>query len=462
MKQKATLWAIMLIVLITPQNVMASTFSAISQNGQTLYYNIVNGGVSVTYQGNSTTRWDNESLKPSGIVVIPDSVVYNNNTYAVISIDDYAFTSCSTMTSIIIGNNVSSIGTAAFAYCVGLTSVTMNNAITYIGSQVFLHCTSLTSISIGGGINAIGDYAFAECYNLSEIYSNATIAPTLAMNSFAQVPSIIPIYIPCGSQLSYFSRWPYFSNFIEATGYSFSAISDNNTMGSIIVLTAPTCQSPTAVFNASANHGYVFDHWSDGNTDNPRALILTSDTSIVGYFTIQPNDTVFYHDTTYINVHDTTVVHDTTYLPVYVHDTTTLHDTLYVAVHDTIIAYVNVPVHDTVFAYIEVPVHDTVYLPQYIYDTIWLHDTITIHDTIYISGEGIDGVDALNAKVYSCNGQIVVDGASGNTVTLYDASGRVLAIKQDNYSSLRFDTPVSGTYMIKIGNYLARKVVVIR
>ena len=141
-------------------------------------------------------------------------------------------------------------------------------------------------------------------------------------------------------------------------------------------------------------------------------------------------------------------MHDTSYVSV----ETLVHDTTYITVHDTVIAYINVPVHDTVFAYIEVPVHDT----------IWLHDTITIHDTIYISGEGIDGAEVLNAKVYSSNGQIVVDGASGNTVTLYDASGRVLAIKQDNYTSLRFDAPVSGTYMIKIGAYPARRVVVIR
>lgn len=141
-------------------------------------------------------------------------------------------------------------------------------------------------------------------------------------------------------------------------------------------------------------------------------------------------------------------MHDTSYVSV----ETLVHDTTYITVHDTVIAYVNVPVHDTVFAYIEVPVHDT----------IWLHDTITIHDTIYISGEGIDGVDDLNAKVYSNNGQIVVEGAKGSTVTLYDVNGRMLATRQDNNTPMRFDAPVNGTYMIKIGNYPARKVVVIR
>jgi hypothetical protein len=38
----------------------------------------------------------------------------------------------------------------------------------------------------------------------------------------------------------------------------------------------------------------------------------------------------------------------------------------------------------------------------------------------------------------------------------------VLATKQDDYAPLHFDVPASGTYMIKIGLYPARKVVVIR
>ena len=103
---------------------------------------------------------------------------------------------------------------------------------------------------------------------------------------------------------------------------------------------------------------------------------------------------------------------------------------------------------------------DTLWLTQT--DTLWLHDTIIIHDTIYITQEGIDGVDALNAKVYSSQGQIVVEGADGNTVWLYDINGRVLATKQDDYTPLRFDAPVSGTYIIKIGLFPARKVVAIR
>ena len=95
----------------------------------------------------------------------------------------------------------------------------------------------------------------------------------------------------------------------------------------------------------------------------------------------------------------------------------------------------------------------------WVYDSVYIFDTVYIHDTITV---GIGEVDTINAKVYQRDGQIVVEGADGNTVWLYDVNGRVLATRQDDYTSLHFDVPASGTYMIKIGNHPARKVVVLR
>ena len=203
------------------------------------------------------------------------------------------------------------------------------------------------------------------------------------------------------------------------------------------------------------------------------------------------------HDTTYIDiyVHDTTTVvdtvtlteyvpvHDTTFIDVYIHDTTTIVDTLilteYIAVYDT--TYINIhdttyitqtdtvintvydTITNTVFDTITNTIHDTTVV--YSIDTLWLHDTVFVHDTIYIHDTivvGMDDVDAINAKIYTSRGQIVVDGAENNTVWLYDVNGRVLATKQDEYSPLHFDVPATGTYLVKIGDHPARKVVVIR
>ncbi len=272
---------------------------------------------------------------------------------------------------------------------------------------------------------------------------------------------------------------------------------------------------------ATPYSGYQFTHWSDGSTYNPYTFAVLEDRVLTAFFVADGEpwqDTVVLYDTTYVLLHDTAYinvpVHDTTYIDV--HDTTIITDTVtlteYVPVHDT--TYINVPVYDTTYItqFVHdttvvtdtvtlteyVSVHDTTYITQtdtltvtqydtitntvydtidnYIYDTtivvdtlwlteydtVWLHDTTFIHDTVYITEEGIGDAETINAKVYSSRGQIVVEGADGNRVTLYDVTGRVLATKQDDYSPLHFDAPASGTYIIKIGAYPARRVVVIR
>ena len=59
----------------------------------------------------------------SGDVVIPDSFTYNDMTYRVTGINDYAFESCTGLTSVTIPSSVTSIGENAFYGCKGLTDV---------------------------------------------------------------------------------------------------------------------------------------------------------------------------------------------------------------------------------------------------------------------------------------------------------------------------------------------------
>ena len=94
-------------------------------------------------------------------------------------------------------------------------------------------------------------------------------------------------------------------------------------------------------------------------------------------------------------------------------------------------------------------------------DTVYitLTDTVYIYDTVYI---GVDDVEPETAKIYISGGQIVVEGAEGNAVALYDVNGRLLATRQNRYTPLHFDVPASGTYLVRIGDRPARRVVVIR
>lgn len=82
----------------------------------------------------------------SGMVIIPNLITFNEQTYSVVAIGDLAFCNCTKLTSISIPNSVTTIGNAAFANCNILTSITIPNSVTAIGNQIFEWCSNLKDI----------------------------------------------------------------------------------------------------------------------------------------------------------------------------------------------------------------------------------------------------------------------------------------------------------------------------
>ncbi len=73
----------------------------------------------------------------------------------------------SSIKTIIMGNEVTSIGSQAFRECSGLTDVlTIPDSVTSIGSCAFCDCRGLTSVEIGSGVASIGYWAFTDCSSL--------------------------------------------------------------------------------------------------------------------------------------------------------------------------------------------------------------------------------------------------------------------------------------------------------
>ena len=107
-------------------------------------------------------------------ITIPNSVT---------SIGDRAFYDCSGLTSVTIGNGVTSIGSDAFAYCSDLTSVTIPDSVTSIGRYAFRECSGLTSVTIGDGVTSIGSSAFYKCYKLVEVYNKSSLSITAGSTS---------------------------------------------------------------------------------------------------------------------------------------------------------------------------------------------------------------------------------------------------------------------------------------
>ena len=68
-----------------------------------------------------------------------------------------------------LGKNVTSIGSYAFAECDNLKRIQLGNHIKSIGEKAFFQCKKLKTFSIGESVNKIGDEAFSECTRLSKL-----------------------------------------------------------------------------------------------------------------------------------------------------------------------------------------------------------------------------------------------------------------------------------------------------
>ena len=79
------------------------------------------------------------------------------------------------ITSIIIPDSVTTMGTNVFWGCTNLTSVTLSKNITSIGLNTFRDCTSLTSLTIPEGVTTIAKNAFYSCTKLERLDIPASI-----------------------------------------------------------------------------------------------------------------------------------------------------------------------------------------------------------------------------------------------------------------------------------------------
>ena len=344
------------VVLGTFASQAFAAYSVTAPSGQTIYYsyNSISQTITLTYPGaHDYNPWLNIT-KPTGTLVIPDSITHNGTKYPVISIGNYAFMNCSGITSVAIPNSVTSIGQQAFYDCEGLTSVTIPNSVTSMGKYAFMYCIGLTSVTIGSGVTSISQQAFSNCWSLTSVtipnsvtsigtyafngctdLTTVTIAsgvtsisnyafqncsgldtvymmpptpPSLGASAFAGNASGRVFIIAGCAYDNYYnaSSWSSYCNSLlrPIININVNVSTANITRGTAAVVLGPDssvvrCDS-TVVIQATAYTGYHFDRWDNNSTNNPDTVTLTGDTTIIAIF---ERDT--YNLT--VNVNDTTL-----------------------------------------------------------------------------------------------------------------------------------------------------------
>ncbi len=104
----------------------------------------------------------------SGAVTLPVNPVIAGNTVSSYIVGDYAF-SRSGITSLTVGNSVTSIGNYAFYMCRSLATVDFGSTVSSIGDYAFSN-SALTSVSIPDSVAYIGERALSQCDALETVH----------------------------------------------------------------------------------------------------------------------------------------------------------------------------------------------------------------------------------------------------------------------------------------------------
>ena len=101
--------------------------------------------------------------------------------------------------------------------CSSLTSVTIGNSVTSIGNGAFSDCSSLTSVTIPNSVTSIGKWTFSDCTSLDTIICLGNIPADVEENTFGNNQSNMTLIVPCGKSVVYQASpvWKWFGNIFE-------------------------------------------------------------------------------------------------------------------------------------------------------------------------------------------------------------------------------------------------------
>lgn len=192
MKQKLHSLLLMVALLSWSMVVAASDF-----DDGILKYTITSpSNLEVRCDGFTNAHTNDES------VVIPETVNYNNRTYTVTMIGDgdstYSNGSCSfssKLKSILLPNSIVTINNYCFSKCYSLTEINIPNSVTAIGDVAFYGC-GLTSLVIPESIKKIGNGAFYGNSHLMEVFFLGSEKPEIRSNAFDYCHSALTLYVP--------------------------------------------------------------------------------------------------------------------------------------------------------------------------------------------------------------------------------------------------------------------------
>ena len=168
-------------------------------------YNIISGNtVETTYENESYKNGYNSYTQEE--IIIPNKVVYNNQSFNVIQIGEYSFRNCKALKKVTLPNTIRTIEKNAFAFCYELEDINIPEGCyklsggNYSGNGAFDGCDALRSITLPTSISIIGKYCFEGCDSLKHIVGLENTKLSTIENCAFGYCDLYEINLPVGLQ----------------------------------------------------------------------------------------------------------------------------------------------------------------------------------------------------------------------------------------------------------------------
>ena len=153
------------------------------------------------------------------------------------TIGNYAFYQFNSLSSVTVPSTLTSIGSHAFHNCGVLLSIAIPDGVATIGEEAFMFCSNLTSITIPNSVTTLGNHVFRFCNNISNIYvSWETEVPAWHNLTSKSPQSGITLHVPCSAIDLYNSAsgWKNYT-MVGDEVFTITVTTDDASMGSVAI-----------------------------------------------------------------------------------------------------------------------------------------------------------------------------------------------------------------------------------
>ena len=199
---------------------------------------------------------------------------------SVSKVPNYAFSRVYSLENVVFSNSIDTIGNSSFEET-AIENLVLSNSVKYIDLWGFYKCYDLKNITFGSSFRRMESSSFVSSYNI-ETVTCKSMTPPSSVALYTDYSNPI-VYVPCGRGNAYRNSWlNNFGTIVESDSiFILSVYSSDTTLGTVQVI-SDSCTS--GIFQAIPKEGSRFVSWNDGNTNNPRTIVLNRDTAFVASF----------------------------------------------------------------------------------------------------------------------------------------------------------------------------------